>query len=84
MLKSNRFFLAGKCPPIFVELDFRVGLRIYKIGATDSACITIFAPIKANIGGPGEAPRNFPSWSTLLLKIYCSMADVNQEIRSTY
>ena len=45
------------------------------------AGITIFATIIANIGGPDEAPRNFPSWSTLLLKIYCRMADVNQEIR---
>ena len=45
------------------------------------AGITIFTTIIANIGGPDEAPRNFPSWSTLLLKLYCGMADVNQEIR---
>ena len=45
------------------------------------AGIAIFATIIANIGGPDEAPRNFPLWSTLLLKIYCRMADVNQEIR---
>ena len=38
------------------------------------AGITIFASIIANIGGPDEAPRNFPSWSTLLLKIYCDVA----------
>ena len=44
------------------------------------AGITIIATIKANIGGPDEAQRNFQSWSTLLLKIYCRMADVNQEI----
>ena len=37
--------------------------------------------IIANIGGPDEAPRSFPSCSTLLLKTYCRMADVNQEIR---
>ena len=78
MLKSNRFF-AGKWLPIFVELDFRVGLRIFKIGATDSLVLLFLATIIANIGGPDEAPRNFPSWFTLLLKIYCRMADVNQE-----
>ena len=48
MLKSNRF-LAGKCLPIFVELDFRVGLRIFKIGATDSLVLLFFATIIANI-----------------------------------
>ena len=64
ILKSNRF-LAGKCLPIFVELDFRVGLRIFKIGATDLLVLLFFATIIANIGGPDEAPRNFPSWSTL-------------------
>ena len=41
MLKSNEF-LAGKCLPIFVGLDFRVGLRIFKIGATDLLVLLIF------------------------------------------
>ena len=43
--------------------------------------LLFFATIIANIGGPDEAPRSFPSWSTLFLKTYCRMADVNQEIR---
>ena len=73
--------MAGKCLPIFVELDFRVGLRIFKIGATDMLELLFFATIIVNIGGPDEALRSFLSWSTLLLKTHCRMADVNQEIR---
>ena len=73
--------MAGKCLPIFVELDFQVGLRIFKIGATDMLVLLFFATIIANIGGPDEAPRCSPSWSTILLKTYCRIADVNQEIR---
>ena len=51
--------MAGKCLPMFVELDFQVGLRIFKIGATD-LLVLFFAAIIANIGGPDEAPCNFP------------------------
>ena len=73
--------MAGKCLPIFVELDFWVGLCIFKIGATDMLVLLFFATIIANNGGPGEALRSCPTWPTLLLKTYCRMADVNQEIR---
>ena len=44
--------MAGKCLPIFVKLDFRVGLRIIKIGATDMLVLLFFATMIANIGGP--------------------------------
>ena len=80
MLKSNRFFgwkvLTHICR---ARLSGRFA-HIQNWG-NRFAGITIFATIIANIGGPDETPRNFPSWSTLLLKIYCRMADVNQEIR---
>ena len=81
MLKSYRF-LAGKCLPIFCRARLLGRFAHIQNWGDRYAGITIFfATIIANIGGPDEAPRNFPSWSTLLLKIYCRMADVNQEIR---
>ena len=51
-------FLAGKFLPIFVELDFWVGLRILKIGATDLLVLLFFATIIANIGGPDDTYRH--------------------------
>ena len=80
MLKSNRFF-GWKVPTHICRARLSGRFAHIQNWGDRFAGITIFATIKANIGGPDEAPRNFPSWSTLLLKIYCRMADVNQEIR---
>ena len=81
MLKSNRFLFGRKVPTHICRARLPGRFAQIQNWGDRFAGITIFAPIKANIGGPDEAPRNFPSWSTLLLKIYCRVADVNQEIR---
>ena len=70
MLKSNRFFssFGWKVPTHICRARLSGRFAHIQNWGDRFACITIFAPIKANIGGPDEAPRNFPSWSTLLLK----------------